>query len=108
MEASSLTNAEYFRLNGALNTERIEALLDLEAVDNEKPDSVGDVAAGFPAEDFLASSISSLLNLSKRLRGENKAELQACIENLEELALTTCQSTEYGRDELRTLEKYFK
>jgi hypothetical protein len=32
-EASNLSNAEFFRLNGALTPERVEALLEVEATE---------------------------------------------------------------------------
>jgi hypothetical protein len=103
-ERPNLSNAEFFRMHETLTPARIEALLDgemeivgIKGVGPHIQEGMGQ----FPAEDFLAGAIERLNNLAKRLRGDNKAELLGCIEALDDIAQTTFNASDYGRDELR-------
>lgn len=106
--ASNLTPREAYRLNGSLSTELIESLLDnAEAVSNAEGVSahVQEALGCFPKEDFLASFIDDLYRLSKRLRGENKAEALSLIEKAEDLQQCVFNEGDYGRSELREANK---
>lgn len=100
---SSLSAREEFALSGTLSNETIESLLDI-ADDRSEVPTIGDVCAGFPDEDFLAGIIERLHAFSKRLRGENRADLLGIIESLDDVAQCTFNSADYGRSELRALE----
>lgn len=63
IDSSGMSNAEFYRLNGSMSSERIEALLDRE----EATPDLGSVAcdldgakAGFPDEDCAATLIERM------------------------------------------------
>ena len=100
----SLTPAEQYRINGTLSAETIESLLDnAEAVTNAEGVSahVQEAMGCYPGEDFLASFIEDLHNLSKRLRGDNRVEALRLIESAEDLQQCVFNEGDYGRSELR-------
>jgi hypothetical protein len=106
--ASNLTPREAYRLNGQLSHELIESLLDtVETVEGAEGVSchVQEAIGCFPKEDFLASFIDDLYKLSKRLRGENKAEALHLIEKAEDLQQCVFNEGDYGRSELREANK---
>lgn len=105
---SNLTPREAYRLNGSLPDSLIESLLDnVEAVTNAEGVSahVQEALGCFPKEDFLASFIEDLYTLSKRLRGDNKAEALSLIEKAEDLQQCVFNQGDYGRSELHEANK---
>lgn len=55
----------------------------------------------FVGEDWADEPLQDLHALAKRLRGDNRAELDRIIESIEEVRREAVQNAEYGRDELR-------
>lgn len=103
IDASNMTHAEYFRLNGTLNEARCRDLIDLSG----EVDSVSGIdaqieegMAQYPAKDFLAGIMDRLHALTKTMRGANRDDLKGIIEALDDLAQTTFYASEYGREEL--------
>lgn len=70
------------------------------------PSSVGDIAAGFPDEDFLDSPMARLEYLIKNTHKNNKLlpELQKILDELDAIATTTNQNAEHGMHELKNLK----
>lgn len=99
----NLSNTELFRMNGTLPSERIEGLLDVEAVDFEGARSHIEEARGqFPEEDALSDVLKELRAVAKAMRESgNKTRLESAIEALEEVEGRIQADTEYGRDELQ-------
>ncbi len=96
----SLTNEEYFKLNGTLSNDRIEKLLDLECGVNEYDNiSTGDIITGFPGENCL-SPIFDILNKVKI----TKKDYQLLVDKVEEVQTQLWQSAKYGMIELKQLE----
>lgn len=100
----NLTPREQFRMNGQLNAEtteelldNAEALLEVEGVSAQVQEAVG----CFPKEDCLTDLLDSLNILSKRLRGDNRTALLGLIEQAEELQQSLFNEGDYGRSELR-------
>ena len=105
---SSLTPSEQYRINGTLCPETIEALLDTsDALERAEGVTchIQEAKGRLLGEDFLAGFIDELYTLSKRLRGENKAEAVRIIESAEDLQLTIHYQQDYARDELRKAQK---
>lgn len=73
IEASNLTHAEYYRLNGTMSGERIEALLDAVEV-TERTEFV---------VDTLHDANARLKALCETMRGSRKMEMQCVIASLE-------------------------
>lgn len=104
---SSLTIKEHFNLHGSLPTATIEQLVD-DLADrgpvNEAAEAatvyMGEASGQFPAEDFLSAVTGKLQDLAKRLRGNNKAELLGIIESMDDIAQTTFNAADYGREQL--------
>lgn len=99
----SLTPREHMKLHGALPADQLEDLIDWQ----ERTADVSDVAchlteAGgqYPAEDFLSGPIARLHALAKKIRGDNRSDLLAIIEALDDVAQTTFSAADYGRSEL--------
>lgn len=80
--------------------ELLAGLIDAESTCSVRP-HIEEARGCFPAEDCLQSEIESLRAFSRRLRGDNKAELQRILEALETRQTELWQSGEYGADELR-------
>ena len=59
----------------------------------------------YPAEDFLQDIIDRLDELSKTVRGNNKAELKSISIALESLQLSTHRASEHGKTELYHAQK---
>jgi len=98
----SLTNEEYFKLNGTLSNCRIERLLDIEHKSHVSTDeiiSTGDISAGFPVEDCL-SEIFDMLRKVKL----TKKDHQLLVDLVDEIQTQLWQSAEYGMSELKQLE----
>ena len=111
MLISNLTINEEFHLTGALHPARIEELLDSADKLKEIKDidaHISEAMAQYPAEDFLESHKSRLLELHKNLRGANKETLGGIIEALDDLAQATFYSADYGRHELSKALKVLK
>jgi len=111
LHASNMTAAEHLRINGTLPIELAEQLVEyperleaLEGIDAYMSEAMGQ----YPEEDFLSDPISRLHALAKRVRGDNRDEVLAIIEQLDDIAQTTFNSADYGRDELRKGIKLFK
>jgi hypothetical protein len=102
IEATNLTNEEYYRLNGTLSAERIESLLNITAnVDDSSPAAYIEEAMGtFPKEDFLESVIKKVRAVAKRVRGDNKDDLDQILLDLEDLQSSVNNNSDYGRSEL--------
>lgn len=104
MQFYNLTHAEQYRINGTLSAEAIESLLDTsEALEKAEgvTSQLSEALGCYPAEDFLASFIEDLHNLSKRLRGDNRDEALRLIESAEDLQQCVFNEGDYGRSELR-------
>jgi len=107
LNASNLTAAEVFRINGALPVELQETLLrKAEQLDEARAcvAHVQEAAGQYPDEDFLQDAISDLQTLAKRMRGDNRADLLALVEKLETIQTDAHNSTSYGLDELSKAE----
>jgi hypothetical protein len=103
IHASSLTHAEYYRLNGTLDGSRIEALLDGDELLERLGGVVVDLAearAGYPAEDWAAELLGGMQQLAKSLRGANREAMTRLLEQLEQLQTSIANDVEYGREKL--------
>ena len=102
--ATNMTHAEHFRVNGTLPAERIEALLDIAANEDQFignwVDTIQEARGCYVPEDFLQSRISDLHYLAKFLRGANRQSLLEIITAMEDDIREQVQSSEYGADEL--------
>lgn len=99
----SLTPREHLKLHGALPASQLEDLIDWRERTEDVADSTAylDEARGqFPAEDFLSGPIERLHAIAKRLRGDNRSDLLAIIESLDDVAQCTFNAADYGRSEL--------
>ena len=108
IQASNLTMEEYYRLNGTLTSSMIEELLDLRVAVEEDTGvlvHIGEARECYPEEDFLSNHIEGLRAISRRIRGQNKEDLEEAIRALEDLETSTQQETEYGISELDAAEK---
>jgi hypothetical protein len=99
----SVTPHELLKLHGALPVSQLEDLIDWQ----ERSADVSDVAyhldearGQYPTEDFLAGVIERLHTLAKRVRGDNRSDVLAIIESLDDVAQTTFNAADYGRSEL--------
>ena len=103
IDINTLSPHEAYRITGQLTQAHIESLLEVADL-SEKASSVEsgicEAKAQFPDEGFLQDIISDLQTFAKRLRGENRADLLAIAEQLEQTQLETFQSTEYGLEQL--------
>lgn len=106
-QSYNLTNREAYRM-GCLSDESIEAMIDfqetVEAVEGVTC-HIQEARGSLLGEDFLAGFIDELYTLSKRLRGENKAEAVRLIESAESLQYELHCQQDYARDELRQAQK---
>ena len=104
---SNMTNIEAFKLYGTLPADRIESILEAETQLSELQGIEGNLidANSFPAEDFLAEVISDLQTLKRGMRGNNRENLDAIIEKLEDIAQCTFNASEHGRSELQAALK---
>lgn len=99
---SNMNNAEAYRLLGTLPADRIEALLDIEAIDVSGAIVHIEEARGcYPAEDVMSETLQAMRDLRCNLRGNNKALMDSIISMVEDLETELRQSAEYGADELR-------
>lgn len=106
------TAEEFYRLNGYLSRDYAEPLLDA----SDKLQHVTGIAAyiqegmsQFPAEDFLADIKDRLHTLAKRMyKGDNKTELLAIIEAMDDQLQCQFYATEYGTSELHKALKVIK
>lgn len=106
IDATEMTNEEFYRLNGTLTPARIERILDAEKqVESFEglEAHVSEALAQLPAEDFLEPIKSRLHELSKCVRGANRTEVLAIIETLDDLAQCTFNASDYARSELNKL-----
>ena len=109
--ASNMTLAEEFRMNGALSADSIESLIEREALLdglNGIEVKIKEGMTQFPAEDFLQGPIKRLHQLAKKLRGDNRSEVLAIIESLDDIAQCTFNSADYGRSELKDALKIYE
>ena len=101
---SSLSPQETYRMHGKVSRAQLEELLDAQEKAADLDDVKVKVEEGmtqFPAEDFLEGIKNRMFELSKKLRGANKEELQGIIEQLDDIAQCTFNASDYGRSELR-------
>lgn len=106
---SSMTNSEAFTMHGTLPADRIEGLLEMEALigDASIPGAITDIqeaACQFPAEDFLSEQLDALHDLAKKLRGDNRERLLHIIECLDDVAQCIFNASEFGREHLSKAE----
>ncbi len=76
IEGTNLSNNEYYKLNGSLSSDRIEALLDLDGLMEFVSGThyyLEEAQGQFPEEDFLCGVVNKLHKLADKLRGDNKA-----------------------------------
>lgn len=101
---SNCTAEEELRLTGTVTGERLNNLLDQEtqltALKDVAP-HIQEALGQFPAEDFLEEHKTRLVMLAKNMRGANKEALQAIIETLDDISMTTFYASDYGSNELR-------
>ena len=107
----ALTDEEYFKVHGTLNTARIEGLLRMAvrmAVCVEGSEAVcpmiQDAIASFPDEDFLEPVITKLKVLWNKIPRQHRGELTRITAELEEVQTATLQSAEYGWEQLKSAE----
>ena len=102
--ATNMTHAEYFRVNGTLPAERIEALLDIASNEDQFignwVDTIQEARGCYVPEDFLQSRITELQALAKSMRGANRQALFDIVARIEDDIREQVQSSEYGADEL--------
>ncbi len=103
---ASLSNEEYYALTGTLNAARIEQVFAAgkmaENLGGIKP-WLEEAEASYPEEDFMEGIKTNLLAIIKVTKGVRKAELQVLLEQIDDLALTTFYSSEYGREQLQKI-----
>ena len=100
MDASNMTHAEHYRLNGSLTPERIEALLtELDEVPDAESisDLMLDACTGFPEEDALDKVIDAF---QEALDECDPAAMTEALEKLRELSVEMQQSAEHGAEQL--------
>jgi hypothetical protein len=105
MDASNMSNAEYFSLNGTLSCDRIESLL---AIEESKlgfdPDDVRvkiKEARGCAfKEGDLSDELQALRELLLNVRGANRDTLGAIVENMSNVVARLLQDAEYLISEL--------
>lgn len=108
MNNLGLTDAEYFRIHGTLPADRIEDMLHLGTAANELKGAqahIQEARAQYPDEDFLSDVESDLQDIIRSTRGATRDRLKALAAKLEDIAQTTFYASDYGRDELRKLDK---
>lgn len=104
---TTLTPAERERhayASGLPFAEVFGQLADLSEADENRKGidaHLDEARAQFPNEDFLCSVLDDLQGMAKRLRGDNRADLQRIIEALTEIQDSVARDSEYGVDELR-------
>jgi hypothetical protein len=101
---SNLTLAEHYRMYGTFSEEQVERVLAREEIDFDPSGvqcRIEEAESGLYGEDFLAEHIQSLIDFKKRLRGQNKENLQTIIEKIESLAQELFNQGDYARMELR-------
>jgi len=86
IDSTNLSNAEYFRLNGNMSNDRIESLLELEAVSKEinldnLSASLEEISGAFPNEDFAEDIIWELEQLAATLNDERVYRILSTLEN---------------------------
>lgn len=109
--ASNMTASEFYRVNGCLSPEHIESLLDAENKLQAVEDIDGNIEEAltqYPSEDFLVGIVDRLQELSRRLRGANREELNGIIGALEDIGMTTFYAADYGRSELKKALSVFR
>lgn len=104
---------EHYQAFGTVTEKQLEQLIDksrlLDAVPIYEIDgTVSEVTGCFPEEDFLDTIVDRLTVLRKNLRGNNRNDIDEILEMLDTIITETQQSTEYGVDELRKLNRSFK
>lgn len=112
MYISNMSAREYLQYTGSVPIEKVEQLLDKEDLLNDViniGDSISEAIGQYPSEDFLQDVISRLHDLSKHMRGYNRATLLGIIESLDDIAQCTFDATDYGRsvlkDAIRVVQK---
>jgi hypothetical protein len=103
IEASNLSFAEFYRLNGVVTPERAEqAIAALEEVPQyeEARDRLGSVAGFFPDEDFLDEALDLARDLVKNCKGSNVKVAVDLLANLEQLQTTVGQHRDEGVSEV--------
>ena len=103
-----LTDAEYFRYYNTLPPDRIESLIEggiaLDQIKGAEA-HIQEARAQYPDEDFLEGVADVIREVAANVRGQNKAQLQHALEMLDDIAQMQLHASDYGRDELRKLEK---
>lgn len=106
--ATNLTDAEYFKLNGALSADRIESLLFISEGLGGKlsgiQTKITEAHGCFPNEDEYDKIVDRLRRLQDNLRGNNKEILDKIISAFVEITASANQSSEYGIAELNDAE----
>lgn len=103
MTPGNFSPEEYYRMHGKLEESHINLLLDSHGRLDSAPDVsiyISEARAQYPEEDFLQGVLERLGDLGKRLRGDNRAEVQSMIEELEQIQMDTRNSSEEGLDQL--------
>lgn len=103
MEASSLTDKEYYALNGVLSVERIERILDREEAQISAElaaDSIKESLVPFGSEDFLAGILDRVVEIKRRSRSKDtKSDLDglyAALEDLQQCIFYAMESQKEG------------
>lgn len=100
---SSMTNEELYRILGTLPADRLEQLLDQSAALESARETVACIREAqerYPEEGCLTDIIGDAELLHQKLRGQNRADMDALVTRLYDLESTLQTSTEYGIFEL--------
>lgn len=114
MTFTYLTPEEEFRITGSITGKNAIELLEVhpmyESLTESLDGNLNDALASMVDEsgvEPLDDVISRLQELVKRLRGNNKEELQEIVAALEEAKYTLVQSGEYGIECLQKISKAY-
>lgn len=83
-----------------------EYLVEMAQKGEDMPDSLGDIHAGFPDEDFLDEPIKDLAALIRNTHKNNKLlpALEVILATLREKQDESRRNVEYGMEEIKKIE----
>lgn len=104
---TNMTDEEVFRMTGNLPPDRVEKLLnrqDTEEVINSI-DAYAYEARMTIEEDFLSAQITSLYEIAKKLRGDNRKDLEKVIEEIRSSVEEMVNAASYSNEQLDLIVK---
>lgn len=108
INSSTMTNDEFYKINGTMSDERINAMLDSEG--NYEEMHVGnfqrnaqEALAGMIDKDFLCDEVDYLKQFGKSMRGNNKVEFMSLVKRIEDALKQQIANSEYGKSELQKI-----